>query len=90
MLKVKCYVENCGQPSQMPESEYCILHSKPISSESPEGVRAVPREPTKAMQEAGLAAMFAEDGDLKRRELLLIVRKGWRAMYDAAPEQPKE
>lgn len=46
-----------------------------------------PREPTEAMQQAGLDAMFDMDGgDLKRRELLLIIRKGWRAMYDAAPK----
>lgn len=42
-----------------------------------------PREPTEAMQQAGLAAMFHEDGDMKKRELYKIVRKGWRAMYDA-------
>lgn len=45
---------------------------------------ALRREPTLAMQEAGMDAMFDSHGDLKRRELLHLVRKGWRAMYDAA------
>lgn len=49
-----------------------------------------PPEPTEAMQKAGVDAMFdTERSDLKRREFFLIVRKGWRAMYDAAAQEKR-
>jgi hypothetical protein len=52
---------------------------------------AVPREPTEAMQKAGLAAMFDSDFEgMKRKELYLIIRKGWRAMWDEHAAKTKE
>jgi hypothetical protein len=52
-----------------------------ISAESPEGNRAVPREPTQTM----IAAAYGAGCDL-HEDIGAI----WRAMYDAAPRQPEQ
>lgn len=59
-----------------------INHITNIAWEAYQQATIPPREPTLAMQNAGGDATFDEGGDLKRRELLKIIRKCWRAMYD--------
>jgi hypothetical protein len=53
-----------------------------------EATVVVPREPTQQMQAAGMAAGFSEEGDLKTREILKIVRNIYRAMLASTPAQP--